>query len=139
MARWLGLDVGDKRVGVALSDETGTLARPLEIIDRGQKNPYKRVVALAAEHAVAGVVIGLPLNEDGTTGVQAAKVREFCDRLGANVPVPIHLQDERWSSSEAGAIVKMKPRKVARPAHDDAVAAAVILQRFLDEKHKADR
>jgi putative Holliday junction resolvase len=138
MPKLLGLDIGDKRVGIAISDESATIARPLEIIDRGQKNPFKRIAALVAEHGIAGIVAGKPLNADGSAGAQAVKTAAFCRTLASLLSVPIHQQDERWSSGEAGAIAKINRHKDARRTRDDAVAAAIILQRHLDEKHQAD-
>ncbi len=140
VARSMALDVGDRRIGVAISDGSKLLARPLEVIDRTQKNPFKRVPALAAEHGVDEIIIGQPFEESGRLGPQAARVAEFVAQLRAVCALPLHFQDERWSSSEAGAVIKMGHTRRRRGAptppsatSDDAVAAAVILQRYLDE------
>jgi putative holliday junction resolvase len=135
MPRSLGLDVGERRIGIAISDESKLLARPLEVLDRTQKNPFKRIPSLAAEWGADEIVIGQPIEERGGLGPQAARVAEFADKLRAACALPLRFQDERWSSSEAGEVAKINtPRKrAAQPAPDDALAAAVILQRYLDE------
>ena len=134
MRRHLGLDVGDRRIGVALSDETGTLASALTTLRRvGPSRDAAAVAELAARHGVAGVVVGLPLNMDGTRGPQADKVLAFVDALRARLGVPVVPQDERLTTveaeerlREAGLGWKERKRVV------DQAAAAVILQEYLD-------
>jgi len=127
--RHLGLDVGDRRIGVALSDETAALASALTTLRRRDPRRDAAAVAeLAARHEVAAVVVGLPLNMDGTRGPQAAKVLAFADGLRARLDVPVVLQDERLTTveaeerlREAGLGWRERKRLV------DQVAAVVIL------------
>jgi putative Holliday junction resolvase len=130
--RVLGIDLGSVRVGVALSDTTGTLASPLAVLAR-TAGLHDQLVALAAEHDVAAVVIGLPRSLDGqerkaAKGVRA-EVRELAGRLG----VPVHLQDERLTTVAAHAGLAAAGRTGRqRRGTVDASAAAVLLQSWLD-------
>jgi putative Holliday junction resolvase len=133
--RILALDVGDRRIGAAVSDPTGLLARPLAIITRrGTAADIEAVCKLAEEHKAAKVIVGLPLSLDGRVGPQAERVKDFAGKLGTSLSIPLELRDERFSTAtvkeqrlESGR--KMKKRR----APDDAEAAAVILQSYLDE------
>jgi putative Holliday junction resolvase len=138
--RVLGLDVGDRRIGVALSDETGLLASPLSTLQRvGPRKDPKAIAALVREHGVGEVVVGLPYNLDGTIGPQAEKVRAFAADLEPVVRVPVRFWDERLTSVEAERI--LSERNVPwqrRKSLVDQVAAVLILQEYLDhQKHPA--
>jgi len=132
--RLLALDVGDVRIGVALSDETGTLASGLVTLRAvGPRKDVQAVSALAREHGVGEVVVGLPLRLDGSLGSQAEKVVAFVERLRRVLRLPVVTRDERLTSVAAGerlaeAGVKGRDRK----ARIDQVAAALILQEHLD-------
>jgi putative Holliday junction resolvase len=134
--RLLALDVGDVRIGVALSDETGTLASGLVTLRAaGPRKDAQAVAALVREHAVAEVVVGLPLRLDGTLGPRGEQVAAFVERLRRVLRVPVVTRDERLTSvaaderlAEAG--VKRRERK----ARIDQAAAALILQEHLDER-----
>lgn len=134
--RLLALDVGDVRIGVALSDETGTLASGLVTLrSAGPRKDAQAVAALVREHAVAEVVVGLPLRLDGTLGPRGEQVVAFVERLRRVLRVPVVTRDERLTSvaaderlAEAG--VKRRERK----ARIDQAAAALILQEHLDER-----
>ena len=134
MARALGLDVGDRRIGVALSDPSGTLATPLAAIDRrATGGGMGAVVDLATRHEAAAIVVGLPVSLDGTIGPQAQAVQSFCKALGDSCPLPIHTVNEQYTSAEA----ERRLREVGvEPSRDrgrvDAMAAAIILQEWLD-------
>jgi putative pre-16S rRNA nuclease len=132
--RVLGLDVGDRRIGVALSDETGLLASPLSTLQRvGPRKDPKAIAALVREHGVGEVVVGLPYNLDGTIGPQAEKVRAFAADLEPVVRVPVRFWDERLTSVEAERI--LSERNVPwqrRKSLVDQVAAVLILQGYLD-------
>jgi len=132
--RVLGLDVGDKRIGVALSDETGLLASPLSTLQRvGPRQDPKTIAALVREHGVAVIVVGLPYNLDGSIGPQAEKVRAFAEALKPVVRVPVRFWDERLTSVEAEQI--LAEREVPwqrRKGLVDQVAAVLILQGYLD-------
>jgi putative holliday junction resolvase len=136
MARTIGLDVGNRRIGVAVSDTLKVIARPLEVIDRRQHNAVARIAQHAREQQADEIVVGYPWNADGTAGDQARRVEQFAQALRAQVEVPVRFYDERYSTGEAREILSAKkPRDKDR--HDDAIAAAVILQRYLDESRAA--
>lgn len=133
--RALGLDVGDERIGIALSDALGTMARPLEVIARSAgAASFQRIAALVAEHAIARIVVGLPLLPGGSEGKQVASVRAYVRGLQTHVTTSIVYWDERDSSNEAARILAdnaVGHRRQRR--RQDAVAAAVILQDYLDQ------
>jgi putative Holliday junction resolvase len=137
MQRTLGLDFGERRVGVAVSDPTGTLARPLvTIVRRSREEDFAAIGELVAEHGVGLVVVGQPLTLDGTEGPQARRVCRYAKALADHLPVPVASWDERYSTVTAGEILRQN-RKKRRPGtcakgEVDAVAAAVILQSYLD-------
>lgn len=133
MARSIGLDIGRRRIGVAVSDSSKIIARPVEIIDRRRANPLTRIAALVDEFQADEIIIGYPYNTDGTVGEQAAQVRQFAEALRARVSVPLHYYDERFSTSDAREIIGARRRK-NHPTADDDIAAAVILQRYLGER-----
>lgn len=132
--RVLGLDVGERRIGVAMSDPTGTIAQSLAVLSRTPwKSVVARVQALVAEQDVGEIVVGLPLRLDGTEGPAAAQARTFADRLRDEVPVPVVLYDERLSTAEAErTMVAADASRRRRRERRDAVAAALILQGYLD-------
>jgi putative Holliday junction resolvase len=134
--RILGLDIGDRRIGVAVSDPTGLLARPITIIARkGMAADVAALTKLVSSEMAQKVVAGLPLSLDGSLGPQAAKVKYLLDALAPALGVPLETWDERFSTSTARELrlaAGMKKKK--RQAPDDAAAAAVILQSYLDER-----
>jgi putative Holliday junction resolvase len=136
--RVLALDVGERRIGVAVSDPGGSLARPLRALERGSRQEDSAaIVALVAEHDIELVVVGRPLNLDGTEGPQARRVARYAEALAAHLPVGVVLWDERYTTTEAEDILRhgrtKKQRRRARAAGQvDAIAAAVILQGYLD-------
>ena len=132
MARTMGLDVGDSRIGVALSDPLGILASPLTIVTRSDiEADTAAILALARRHDVESIVIGLPRNMDGSEGTQAGKVRDFTAALSLRTDLPIVFQDERLSTVEAMRLFK-EAGKTGRGTRYDAAAAALILQAHLD-------
>jgi putative Holliday junction resolvase len=135
----LGIDAGERRIGLALSDETGLLASPAGIVSRhhGLRPALDEIAALADREGVACVVVGLPLNADGSEGRQARRARELARLVGQVLNRPVELWDERLSSQEAEAILRAQgrdPRRVRAQGGIDAVAAAVILQSYLDAR-----
>jgi putative holliday junction resolvase len=130
--------VGDRYIGVAVSDPLGIIARPLTILERGQPGlDCAAVACLAGKYEVERVVAGLPRLSDGTLGSQAEKVALFVDQLFAQTGLSVVYQDERFSSAAAQSILKTRRRRPAAPLpRDDALAAAIILQDYLDE-HRA--
>jgi putative Holliday junction resolvase len=132
--RILGLDVGERRVGVAVSDTAGWLARPLTIITRRSKREdFAAIARLVEEQAATGVVVGNPLNMDGSIGRQARRVARYVSALERVLAVPVTMWDERLSSEEAGELLRAAAsRRRRRQKHLDDAAAAVILQEYLD-------
>jgi putative Holliday junction resolvase len=132
--RLLGLDVGDRTIGVALSDETATLASGLHTIRRtGLKSDLRALAELAREREVGAVVVGLPRSLDGSEGPQARKVRVFVDALKGAVTVPVTTWDERFSTVAAEhALVEGGVSRGRRKELVDKVAAVLILQNYLD-------
>ena len=134
--RALGLDVGERRIGAALSDPEGILATPLEAIDAGSHDQaLERIVALAREHDVDRVVVGLPNSMDGTLGPQAQRVKSFADALGQRVGLPVLTWDERLSTVAAGRVLAdAGVKRGKRKKRIDSVAASLILQGYLDRE-----
>jgi putative holliday junction resolvase len=133
MSRLLGLDVGEKRVGVALCDETQTLARPLLTLHRAsKKEDFARLAALCREHAIEKVIVGLPKNVRGDEGPQAQRVRRYAIELQAALNLPIDFWDERYSSVDAQERLTASSGKARAKGDIDSAAAAIILQEYLD-------
>jgi len=132
--RYLGLDVGDVRIGVALSDETATLASGLPTLKRvGPRRDMKAVATLVREHGVGEVVVGMPRRLDGTLGPQAQKVTSFMAELRALVRVPVVEWDERFTSVLATqALIEGGVSRRDRKKSVDQVSAVLILQNYLD-------
>ena len=128
----LGLDVGERRIGVAVSD--GLVAVPAAIIDhRNRAADVARVAELARKHEAERIVIGLPLmTVSGEEGEQARLTRRFGDDLAAAIAIPIVYQDERYSSATADTAAPIPPARGGRKRHLDDRAAAVILQSYID-------
>ncbi len=136
ITRSLGLDIGDKRIGIALSDPQGILASPLTIINRGdEKADVKAVVDIVIQKGVEQIIVGLPRSMDGSIGKQAEKVKTFTQELCSQTQVPVEFRDERLSTVSAKRLMReVNARKTSRRANDDAIAAAIILQGYLDER-----
>ena len=136
--RILALDPGQRRTGVALSDELGILATPLCILRVRARDRVEAVASIVQEHGVAEIVVGFPRTLRGEVGPQARRVERFVEELRAAVDAPVRLWDEQYSTAEATArlAATRKPsagrRGRAEAPHVDAVAAAVILQEYLD-------
>ena len=141
MARILGIDYGERRVGVAVSDPTATLAQPLQVIlrRRGKRPPVAAVAALVAEQEAAALVIGLPLTTEGEESPWTEEVRAFGDRVAARCEVPVHYVDERFSSAQAERAVRalgLPKRERERKDRIDAAAAVIILQNWLNRRDR---
>jgi len=133
--RYLAIDYGDKRTGLAICDHAETIASPLAVI-QGQKELLKKIADVVETERVEAIVLGLPLNMDDSQGPQARLVFKFADRLKEHLHIPIHFQDERLTSF--GAEDKLAPAQFTRGKKKkrlDAVAAAVILEVFLEQKN----
>lgn len=136
--RLLGLDVGTKTIGLALSDVMRTIATPLETIRRTAFTAdAARLIALAKEHGVGGLVIGLPVNLDGTEGPRAQSVRAFARNLSRRIDLPMTLWDERLSTAAVErALLEADASRKRRAAAIDKMAAAYILQGALDRLNR---
>lgn len=137
--RLLALDVGDRRVGVAVSDEMGLLASPLAVLQRRSKaDDWVRIARLVREQGVGGLVVGHPLNADGSPGPQAQRIERYAAALvealrAEGLDLPLTLWDEYGSTQRAQeAMIEAGRKRRDRQVRIDAVAAAVILQDYLD-------
>ena len=134
--RILALDLGKKRIGLALSDELGITAQGLPTLERRNKRTdFAALRALVHENNVEQIVLGLPLRMSGEEGTQADWVRAFAEELKGHVDVPIDLRDERWTSKQAervlmGSGVHKDDRKPAI----DRISAVILLQDYLDSR-----
>lgn len=137
MGRVLGLDVGEKTIGVAVSDEAGLMALPGATIWRqeGHKRDMAALRQLISDTKVEAIVVGLPLMMDGSRGIQAEKIEAFVALLRNHVRIPIHLQDERLSTREAERILLAADRnRTERKKAIDSMAACLLLQTYLDRQ-----
>jgi len=133
MKRWLGLDLGHVRIGVALSDPLGMTAQPLTVLKSGgTQKDMMTIGELVNQHEVSRVVVGLPINMDGTESAQTKKIRDFASKLSGRLNVPVFFIDERLTSrqaermmTESGVSGKKQRGKV------DQIAAALLLQSAL--------
>jgi putative holliday junction resolvase len=132
--RFLCIDLGDKRTGLAICDGDEILASPLAVLE-GQKNLPDEIVKIAREQQVGGFVFGLPLNMDGSEGERAIQLRKFAGQIKEKINLPIFFQDERLSSfaaekqlSQTGLTHKKKKNRI------DALAAAEILNEFIKSR-----
>jgi putative Holliday junction resolvase len=137
--RYLGLDVGDVRIGVALSDETATLASGLPTLARvGPRKDVQAVARLVREHGASEVVVGLPRRLNGEVGTQGQKVLAFMDALREAIDVPVVPWDERFTTALAQqALLEADVKRKARKGAVDKVAAILILQNYLDYRKLA--
>lgn len=131
--RTLAIDFGRRRIGLAISDPTGQIALPLEVLDRKQhKDWFEKLVVRVRELGVSQLVVGLPKNMDGTLGPAAQVCQDFAGKLRDATQLPLEFVDERLTSTAAHASLR-ETGKGARHAkeHVDAVAATLILQVFM--------
>ncbi len=138
-ARLIGIDAGSKTLGLALSDVTRTIASPLRTLVRGKfVKDAEVLLSIAREHAIAGFVLGLPTNLDGTEGPRAQSTRAFARNLNALTPLPILLWDERLTTAQAERTLLAADQSRKRRAEViDKMAAGIILQGALDRMRHA--
>ena len=136
--RFMGLDVGDKRIGIALSDESATIASPTETLQRrGNRKDIAHLLDLARRETVTRILVGMPYSLDGSTGPQALKVSRFATALAAETEIPVTTWDERFTTVDAEiALREAKVSPGARRAKIDRAAAAIILQSYLDDQRE---
>ena len=135
MKKALGIDLGDARVGVAVSDDLGMLAHPLETISTQSTNVVKRVLALAGERTVETIIVGMPRNMNGSHGPAADKAKAFIEELRRETTLPIMAWDERLSTVSAQRALQEAGRNTRKQKSViDQVAAQIILQSWLDSQ-----
>lgn len=136
MNRSLGIDHGDARIGLAISDDLGMLAHPLETVAvKDTPDPVSYIAKIVADKDIGQIVIGFPKNMDGTTGPAAEKARAFSEALKAKVTCPVKLWDERLTSVAAQKALHAAGRNVKQSREViDQVAAQMILQGWLDSQ-----
>lgn len=139
--RYLCLDPGRKRIGVAVSDETGLIATPLATIQVGDRQQvFKQILRYIEQEEAGKLIIGLPLHMNGDEGIEAGRAREFARQLSKLTPIPIDFMDERLTSVEAERLMQEAGvKREKRKATLDARAAAIILQTYLDVERSERR
>jgi len=140
--RVLALDVGSRRIGVAVSDPLGITAQGLDTIQRQNKRrDWAALGAVLAKFDVAEIVVGLPLRLTGAEGTQSEKMRLFADELKAKFGLPVHLWDERWTSTEANRLLRETNLSIEKRGKAvDRMAATLILQSWLGAREsESDR
>jgi putative Holliday junction resolvase len=138
--RALGIDLGAKRIGVALSDSAGTVATPYEVVPRSgdRARDHRRIAALAAEAEAECLVVGLPRSLDGTNGPAARAALAEADELATATGLPVEMWDERLTTVTADrSLMELDMKAPARRKVIDKVAASVLLQAWLDHRHNA--
>jgi putative Holliday junction resolvase len=139
--RVLGLDVGSKRIGIAISDPLGITAQGLETLHRQNKRlDFEKLAKLADDYAVAEIVVGFPLRMSGAEGIQAEKMQAFAEELRKRLQLPVHLWDERLTSAEANRLLRETDMSIKRRAQVvDQMAAVLILQSWMEHRAQRDR
>jgi putative Holliday junction resolvase len=137
----VGIDLGSKRIGLAVSDETGVMAFPAGALEsRGPKADVKAVCAWIRERGAEAAVVGLPIHMDGREGIEAEAARRFAAALGERSGVAVELLDERWTSSEAERVLRQAPgghakrRRRREQGAVDSAAATILLRTFLERR-----
>jgi putative Holliday junction resolvase len=136
--RTLALDHGERRIGLAISDPSGSLAQPLETVEQERRRPeavFERIEAIVTRLDVKQLVVGLPLNMNGSAGPAAAAARAFGEALAARTGLPVEFVDERWTSVEAERLMdRAGVSERRRRGKVDPVAAALILRTWLERR-----
>jgi putative Holliday junction resolvase len=133
--RIMAIDLGDRRVGLAMSDPGGIIAAPLRVLDRKEAGWRELLRTVIGENSVAEIVVGLPKNMDGTIGIQGHRCEKFARELHATTGLKVHLLDERLTSVAASAALREGGKKSKNTKKTlDAVAASLILQMFLERR-----
>ena len=128
--RYLALDLGTKRTGVAVGDDETGSAMPLAVVDTPDEATLLAAITKQVdEHAPDAIIVGLPLNMDGSEGKPALETRALAERIAAHTTLPVHVQDERLTSDAARR--KMAETGPVRGRRDDAIAASIILEEYL--------
>jgi len=136
LSRVMGLDVGSRRIGIAISDPLGITAQGLETLQRqNKKEDYRKLGALIEEYKVAEIVVGYPLRMSGAEGTQAEKMQAFAEELRKRFKIPVHLWDERLTSAEANRLLRESEMSIKRRGEAvDRMAAILILQSWMEAR-----
>ncbi|UCE97593.1 MAG: Holliday junction resolvase RuvX [Dehalococcoidia bacterium] len=138
--RYLGLDIGDRWIGIALSDPLAKLASPHTILKRSNDiADIETISHIIENYDVRLIVVGLPLMMDGNLGIQAHKVEDFTQQLRGKLDIPVEFRDERLTTVSARRLMRASGNRKSRKSRDDAIAAAIMLQAFLDERQDQPR
>ena len=131
---YIGVDLGEKRIGLAKSDSLGLMASPIKtILRKNNSSDIDSILKFASDFGAQKIVVGMPVSMSGDPGNQARITSSFVNSLANQSHIPVRVQDERMSSVEAEALLRAAGKKPSRDkASVDSAAAAVILQRFLD-------
>ena len=135
MKKFIGLDVGDVRIGVAKCDPLGILATALEVIDRNVTDPIERIKEILSDEGTRKIVIGMPKSLDGTKNLQAEKIEKFISEMKEKIErIEVITVDERYTTTEAEHYLKNYSKKNGKERRKvvDMVAASIILQKYLD-------
>lgn len=135
MKKFIGLDVGDVRIGVAKCDPLGILATALEVIDRNVTDPIERIKEILSDEGTRKIVVGMPKSLDGTKNIQAEKVEKFISEMKGKIErIEVITVDERYTTTEAEHYLKNYSKKNGKERRKvvDMVAASIILQKYLD-------
>ena len=133
MIRIMGIDVGTVRIGISMSDPLGITAQPLEVVQAKNTSPYPRILELIEEYEVTGIVVGNPLQLNGEEGLASQNIDRFVETLREKTTVSITLWDERLTTAQAERMmIGGGARRAKRRQSIDMVAAALILQSYLD-------
>ena len=135
MKKFIGLDVGDVRIGVAKCDPLGILATALEVIDRNVTDPIERIKEILSDEGTRKIVVGMPKSLDGTKNIQAEKVEKFLSEMKEKIErIEVITVDERYTTTEAEHYLKNYSKKNGKERRKvvDMVAASIILQKYLD-------
>lgn len=137
--RVLGVDPGEVRIGIALSDPLGMIAQPHSVIDRRKQHPVDAIGELVDQYEVSVIVVGLPTKLDGTEGESAQRARRLGDAVAAATGLPVVYWDERFTSVQAEhALLEGGVSRSNRRTSRDKVAAALLLQGYLDRAHPTE-
>ncbi|MFK7895061.1 MAG: Holliday junction resolvase RuvX [Myxococcota bacterium] len=137
--RVLGIDLGKKRIGLAVSDEAAEIAFPAGTLSsQGKRRDLQELCALIKEREIGSAVIGLPLHMDGRRGPEAEKAQDFAAALAKAAHIPVELLDERWTSTEAERLMRGTPKKKRAKKRNqgtvDEMAASIILRTYLAQR-----
>lgn len=135
--RKLALDVGEKRIGVAISDSTCTVVSSLTTIERKNGNFLEKLKTLIQKHDIGEIIVGIPFKINGTEGTQAKRVRKLAKQIRNELNIPVKEWDERYTSLQAEKnLIFDNVRRLKRKSFVDQVAAALILQNYLDNLNR---